>query len=396
MGTYLETLPVTGWKIPDEQAIRALCKGEGACISLYLSAHSAGSGTTPTRDRLRALRPEFEQVLRRRGVLAPDCADLLAPIDDLTTSPHLQSGHNEGIALFRSPNQFLAFRLPWAVRELWAVEGRFLIRPLLEMIRASRPFYMLLLGRKHVRLFHCLGKESHLVSLPAEVPVDFDTFEATDAPDHDLLNHSSSGPSTGQMGGVLFGTGGEQDKAYRKMHDFHKAISRGLRSVLASGEEPLVLAGTDADVASYMKVNLYPRTVERSVGCMADNSLGPAELASLAAKIVHEWMSPEELRARQVYERSSHQLTSAEMLAILSAAAGGRVMNLYVAAGSTPQKGDVDQIIGHLGLAGEFPASADDLTNAAIVETLRTGGSAWTLPADQMPEPVELAAVFRY
>jgi hypothetical protein len=47
-------------------------------------------------------------------------------------------------------------------------------------------------------------------------------------------------------------------------------------------------------------------------------------------------------------------------------------------------------------LVATEPAEREDLINAAVVETLRTGGEVFVLPQDKMPVTNPVAAILRY
>jgi len=396
MQTDVVSSPAAELSIPDWKEIRVLCEYARPCISLYLGGHSKGSGSAPTSERIRRALPEIERFLFERGVSESDCAALLAPIAQMARSERSSAGHAGGLAVFRSPRGFAEMWLPWSLADLVVVESRCFIRPLCEMARANQKLFILALARKHVRLLESVGDHCSQLLLPPAVPLEIEALNARGQPADAFRNRSSAGPGVGDKEGVGFGSGAGHDKDYQKMHAFHKAIDRGLHAMLAACGHPLVVAGTEADVASYLKINTYKPTVARAVIGSPDGGLTDIELCKLARHASQDWLSDDESRALQRRERAPQGRISTESLEILRAAAAGRIMDLFVSAGGTRQCANVDEICDRTQLSGEFPGSNDDLSNAAMVETVRHYGQVWLLPPEHMPESVRMTAVFRY
>ncbi|MCZ2147672.1 MAG: hypothetical protein LC126_07840 [Bryobacterales bacterium] len=396
MQANVETPHLTEWNVPDAGMMRELCGYAGACVSLYVQSHAPGAGSAAAGNWMKSVMPEIAQSLGERGMKAAEVTALLSPLEELASREKMQTGSSGGVAVFRSPRDVIVIRLPWDMPASWTVAGRFHVRPLYEALRAYPRFFVLALARKRVRLLECLVDRCRDVPLPDSVPRSLPEFGEFDQPDHDHVNRSFAGPGKGDMGAVRFGTGASLDKDYHRLHDFHKKIAQTLDGMLAKTMAPLVVGATGTDAASYRKVSTYPRIVEGAAGGSPDDGMTDFQVAALARPLVSDWIDPEEARALDQYRRAGRTLTSAETHEILAAAAGGRVQHLFVARGGSAQLGDVDRISGHVLLAGEFPSSGDDLTNAAMVETVRHSGNVWPLAGDRMPDGAGMAALLRY
>ncbi|MFN7931881.1 MAG: hypothetical protein U0R19_01065 [Bryobacteraceae bacterium] len=386
----------SNWHVPAWADLRELCEQQGACLSIYMGCHMGGGGTATTADRLRALLPALEEALVDRGVLAPDREDLLAPIRMLTRDATLEKGHEEGLAIFRSPHLFHIYKIPWEAQETWRLEGRFYLRPLWEMLTMNRSFLVLALARKRIRLLEWNHGMTREVPLPVDVPTDLEGFGAFKRPDHDLMGKSSAGPSVGKMTGVVFGTGAGHDKEYHQLHDFHKAIDRGLHPHLNNVHIPLVLAGTEVDVASYLRINTYPLILVEAVSGSTDGGWTDEEITRFARRIVQRWSPEQERKALADIDRAIPREKSLEMNRIVVSAEAGRVLHLFVALGADDQYGNLDRVSGRILLSGEFRSSNDDFVNAAMIETVMHDGNVWVLPPERMPEKASVAAMFRY
>ena len=103
-----------------------------------------------------------------------------------------------------------------------------------------------------------------------------------------------------------------------------------------------------------------------------------------------------EKRALQRYERAGIGRRTVELLEAVRSAAEGRVADLFVAAGTAPEYGNVDEICGRAVEPGHFESNSDELINTAMVETVRRHGHVWLLSPEQMPDSVSVAALWRY
>jgi hypothetical protein len=314
-------------------------------------------------------------------------------LGELAKEFEMEKGHRVSLAFFRSPGTWAAFRLPGEVEPCWAVEGRLLVRPLIRFLREHRPFHLLALARKHIRLLECQPEACRDVELPESVPRDLQSFGDFDRPDHDLFNQSPAGRDAGRMVSVQFGT--TTDKPFQRLHDFHKAIDRGIWPLLEGKRLPLVLAGTDADAASFRKVASFQPVVGGFVSGSPDGGVTDSTLFRLGNQLMEHWLSDEERQAVHEFMRAGSTQVSVETGTILRFAAKGRVHHLFLTA-SQPQLGDADHIAGKRLHAGEFSGNQDDLVNAAVVETIKHKGRVWYLPEERMPAKATLAAMFRF
>ena len=86
-----------------------------------------------------------------------------------------------------------------------------------------------------------MSRNSRGVELPKGTPKTLDEALGFNQPDHELMNRSSSGPSTGAMRGVQFGTGSERETQHAHLHDFYRAVDRGVSRTSAFVPIPIDL-----------------------------------------------------------------------------------------------------------------------------------------------------------
>jgi len=177
------------------------------------------------------------------------------------------------------------------------------------------------------------------------------------------------------MRGVQFGTGSEREKQHGHLHDFYRAVDRGLNALLFSQQTPLILAGVEEDLAIYRSVSTYPNLLDQTIHG-SPTGRAKAELAR-EARIVA--LSDSHKRAAAALAKAAEQFGpgrfSTDLDAILRAAVQGRVIDLYIDENSR-RLGDFDG----KAVGGRNFWHAEDLLNVAAVETLRYGGQVHTLP----------------
>ncbi len=187
--------------------MREMLRSEGPCVTILLPPYRPGEQAGSQAALLRSMIPEASKQLTDRGYAKSSAAALLAPLERLLDDPALVSGSRWSRTVFCSPSVFELVQLTQPFDESLTVSGSFAIRKMAAELSRPPAFYILALSRTEVELLRCAGLHAEKVKLPAGVPSTLDEAMAFDAPDHDLVNRSAAGTSTGDMRGVRFGTG---------------------------------------------------------------------------------------------------------------------------------------------------------------------------------------------
>ncbi len=356
---------------------------EGICATAYLSGHKAASGSRPMRVRLRSMIAEAERLLEKRGVLPTDRESLLEPLRQRMESPELEAGHANGTVLLRTTRRLETVALPWEVEDVVVVDSYPYLTPMLRGGATHREFLLLALSKKNTRLLECRPSAQHPIDLPAGVARGLEELQGFDKPEQ----------SRGKAAGVTFALDTFSEKEKLHLHDFCKALSRGLHPLLEKRGLPLVLAGATAELVAYRDTSGFPLLVAQAIEGSPDMGWSDAELAENGRAAIRAWQPVEAVHAVDLYLRAGTGKKSVEIAEILRAAAAGRVLDLFLT-GQSQDTGDVDQILGRVRPRGSPSGEDDHLANAAAVETWRHGGSVWYLN-----EPLDgsaIAAVFRW
>jgi Bacterial archaeo-eukaryotic release factor family 3 len=376
------------------ETIRDLVRTEGPCITVILPPYRPGEPGKPAASILKTDLQEAAGKLAARKIAKPLIEELLEPLHQLTHEEESLAGSGLARAILRSHGVFRQFELPVPPTpvQACAVGDCFWIRPILKSLAVPERIYVLDLNKKSVTLLECGLSDAAPVVLPKGTPRTLDEALNFDVPDHDLMNRSSAGPSTGAMGGVKFGTGYGREAQRAHLHDFYKAVDRGVNEVLRSVEWPLVLAGVEEDVDVYRSVNIYPHVAEKSIPAGAGQPLASSHILRQARDaVLFDLERRAELRVAEFKERFAPARFSLDLDAILRAAAEGRVCDLYLDENGVRVGNFEGKIFG-----GHANWHNEDLLNVAAVETLLGGGGVYPLPSHSMPSGAIAAAMFRY
>jgi Bacterial archaeo-eukaryotic release factor family 3 len=364
------------------------------CISIYMPAHRAGVETLQEPIRLKNLIRQLRRDLAARNIREAETQRLLQPLEQLAGDYDFWQHQSDGIAIFRSPNQFWHYRLPVEFQELAVAGRRFHLKPLFPMLWGDERFFILALSQNRVRLF-CASRdairEMNLESVPgalreaalpekAEITIQVHTAGAGNLPGGGLVYHG--------------GMAGAEDRKV-ELTQFFRQVDRGLHDLLGQSQAPLVVASVDYLFPLYREASTHSRLLAEVIAGNPDN-LTAAELRARGWEIVRpHFEKPQDDATQKYFEWKDTPRTSSDIATILLAARQGRVASLFVAVG-IQQWGTFDPDSGQVTLLQEPAPDADDLLNLAALLTYSEGGSVFGLAPENMPDGQAVAAVFRY
>ena len=361
--------------ILDGPAMKFLAGCQGPCITIVVPAHHPGAQEGSRKAQVHGLvRTAAEQL--KRGKLASQAAELLAPLEEIAQESGVEAG-GAGFAIFRSPEYTARYYLPDAPIQKLVIGDYFYLTPFVTDAFALHEFFVLGLSTKQLRLFQYANGECHELPWPAAVPPSLDAAGGFDQPDHDLENRSVSGPSTGAMKGVHVGTLSDREKFPEYLHHFFEIVDRGLKPTVDG--KPLLLMGVHEEVVAYRRTAKHAHIL--TTDCLGNiDFLTLPDIAVRAAKACrgHHQLIAERVLA-DYQEMPDRGRTLADVPAVVQAAGEGRVHRLCVRLDT--------EVSGPNG---------EELVNAAVVETLRAGGEVFVLPKNKMPPALLLAAILRY
>lgn len=375
--------------------IKALAMETGPCLSLFASWQKSGN-TRELQTRWKGLIRQAGQRMEEQGVNAEARRSLLDSLEGVLDTEDLTSEAGQGIAVFRSPNVTRVVRLPNAVEDSIVVADHFSIRRLLPVLDADRYFYILALSQKHMRLLRCTGHSSEEVPWPsAAVPNNLDEFLGFDKPDHNLENRSTAGQLAGSSRSVQFGTGSDKEDRAQYLHNFFRAIDKGLNDIFRNETAPLVLAGVEYELAIYRDICSYEHIAAEGVHGAPDGLKG-GELHKRALEVAAKEMQGSRDKFLTQYDKFyGAGKASADIKEIVRAAYDGRVAFLFVTEGGEVP-GNFDEASRRVRKHGQPHLGDEDLLNAAAIQTMLHSGEVFITPHNQLPNHSRIAAIFRY
>ena len=129
-----------------------LAESQGPAVSIFMPTHRAGQEIRQDPIRLKNLVKQAEQQLINEGTRPTEARNLLEPVAGLVEDAAFWRHQAEGLAVFRSPDVFRTYRVPFPIGEYVDVSDRFYIKPLLPLLINETRFYVLALSQRAVRL----------------------------------------------------------------------------------------------------------------------------------------------------------------------------------------------------------------------------------------------------
>lgn len=281
--------------------------------------------------------------------------------------------------------------MPYSVAALLVIADRFHLKPLLPLLHTNGRFYVLALSRKRVRLLR--GDRDHTEELPLRgMPTSLAEAVASDDFERGRSFRQGSGATArGAIQETL------RDRVKEETLRYCQQVNHGLQPYLHDERAPLLLAGVTSMLAIYRQANTYSYLVDDAL-IGAPDHLSAATLHAQAWEIVQ----PSFLRAQQDAAARYHQLAAstparatANIRKILTSAFQGRIETIFVAL-DRHCWGQYDADSGAIELHNDQALNDTDLLDLAAVQTMLHGGTAYAVPAVQLPDAALAAAILRY
>jgi hypothetical protein len=327
-----------------QEDLKRLAAVSGPCLTILEPLRDNYSQVTKPETRIVAAIQEATRLLEEKGFDAAERDEMLRPLRKVALNTEW-TGRTGSFIMFRAPEFTLTSFWPDPLPSRAHFAEEFLVLPLLPRFLSKRDFWLLALSIKSVRLFRGASDGLVEVALPANVASSLSKDEAFDQPDHSLRSRSTAGPSVGAMKGVQFGTSSANELKVDYLHDFFKAIDRGIHPILAKDPQPLILAGVTRELAIYRTVNTYSPVLTGAVH-------GSTE--TFSASFLHakagELISAYSARAMngvlvEMEEAGNRGLLVTDPAAVIEAASKGQIAELIVApaaAGFAQREGTIN------------------------------------------------------
>lgn len=366
---------------------------QGPFVSIYMPTHRVPTELRQDSLRMKNLLRQAEDKLITKGLRTPEAKTILEPAEKLLSRVLFWRGQKDGLAIFLSPDFDRIYPLPVDVPELVIVGERFHIKPLLSLLGGGE-FYILALSQNQVRLLQASPFSISEVEVEG-LPQSLDEALRYEDPEKQLQFHTGTQKVTGDRAAMFHGHGVGTDDARNKLLRFCQHVDRGLHDILRDEQAPLILAAVDYLLPIFSEASSYPHLLSEMVSGNPE-ALSPEALLHHAWPLVEPHLNQSQQEAEAKYRglggtgRSSHKLEE-----IIPAAYNGRVEFLFVGVGRQVW-GIYNQQQNELQRFPESQSDAEDLLDAAALQTLLKGGSVFAVEPEVVPDGRDIAAVFRY
>jgi release factor family 3 len=378
--------------LSQEELTSVLADTRAPAISMFLPTHRAGPDIRQDALRLKDLLKQAEQHLLAAGRRSVEVRDLLTPITDLLDDGAFWRHQGDGLAIFRSPDVFRVYRMPFAFEEFCLVSERFSVKPLLPLLINDARFYVLALSQNAVRLLECSRDHLSEISLPTVPQGMQEGLPIGPAPQLQNYTLPVGGPHAGRFHG--HGVGIDDSDVVNVTRYFHR-VNEGLKDILKDQRIPLILACVEYLAPIFKEVSSY-RPILKSVVAGNPDRISNEELHRKAWRIAEaHFQHAPDIAAAQYHEGTAKGRAGNRLQDVLTAAYQGRIATLFVPRG-IQRWGRFDFERLALEEHEEERTGDEELLDLAAMQALIHGGTVYGVKSDEMPDRQLLAAVYRY
>lgn len=334
----------------------------------------------------------FDETLR-----VPDIAALLEPAARLLRqSDGFWREAGEGVVIYLASGWDYIARLPLRFEPQVVVGREFYVKPLVPLLTGNGRFFILGLCQNDVCFFEATRDSIRRIPLSG-VPTSLEEALAYDDPEKQSQFHTSTSPAAagGRRSAVFFGHGTIESQKKDELLRFCQQVDAGLQPLLRRESAPLLVACVDYLFPIFQEANSYAQLLPANLS-------GNPSLLSEYELLQHAWplvkpvfeQAREEALGQYGHARGMRR-ASAEVDRVVVAAHHGRVETLFTVVGQSVF-GRYDAADARVEIHNIPEVEDEDLLDTAVRFTLRSGGTIYALPLEEMPEGGDLAAIFRY
>ena len=364
--------------------------GDEVCLSLFMPMERGPDKAQENRIRLKNLSKTIENRLTDQDIPKEQGEQFLDSVETLLGNGRLPS-NSDGMALFAKEDDTQVHFLPHSFAERVMIDNQFYIKPLLPLLTEDRDFYLLALSQNDVRLYQANQAKIDDIT-PSDLPRSIDEAMEYEDPEKRQQYHTSTDSPQAASQPASFHTHHPDEEKKSRIRRFFQQVDKSISDHIATNDLPLVLIGVDYLLPIYREVNSYNHLLERDIEGNPER-LAEHELQVQAWEIVRHYFAQARQDALEKFNTmQGSDKVSTDLDEIVAAAHYGRIDTLFTAE-DKERWGTFNEKTGQVQKA---EAGQHELTNLASRHTLLNNGTAYMLPATDMPEEAPLAAIFRY
>lgn len=254
-------------QLPDPTELAQLQNfAEPFCVTMYAPAIEVdpNGATNPNKIELKNLLSQAEVALLNDGVDERIVGKTLRPARALLDSPDFWSRHSESLALFMHPALFRSYRLPEDVPYIVTIARGFNLQPLQDILGQNRPYLLLALSHKNVRMYQ--GDRFQLRPLQLKnFPTNMKQTLNIDEYPKAWETHTIAPTGGGKGSEAFHGQYNVSQTNKEMLFLFFRKIDSALRKFLQEKDMPLILAGVEYLLPIYRQANTSPYLVNEGI-----------------------------------------------------------------------------------------------------------------------------------
>lgn len=379
------------YQLTMDRLLALLADHEPPCISLYqpTSRHHPDNQQDPIR--FKNLIRAADESLRRRYPTR-DVRGLMKPLQELPADNQFWNHARDGLAVLTGAGVLDVFRLQRPVPELAIVADGFHVKPLLRYLQSADRFQVLALTRDRATVF-----EGNRYALdPAPLADDFPSrLEQVVKRERSEPGLSVASSSAG-VGSAKMLRGHGEAKHDADTEKFFRAVSQAVAAQFSKPSGlPLVLAALAEHHAMFRDVSQNPLLVADGLSANP-GALSEDELQLQVWTVLEPHYLARLERLKKSYTAAAARQTgSADLADVARAAVAGQVETLLIEADRV-SPGVIDRDSGSIRAGALESPLVDDMFDDLAELVLLKGGEVVVVPAEGMPTPAGLAAIYRF
>lgn len=364
------------------------------CISLYLPTSKAGMEVNEQSDaiRLKNALQQMESRLQAKGLNQLQIKTWLEPGYKMVQDETFWTRLSPGLVLFIADGYFKFIKTPMPVAEDLVIESSFYVTPLVPILTSTEDFYVVVVSKKQVKLFHGDAFGMQFINVPG-LPQGMADAQTPDKDEETTFRMAEGGQ--GAAGYHGHGGGNNVDDKALIATYLESADDVLWKEVLHDKTAPLLIAGVEYMIPIYKSVADYKYLWNDVLTGSYEHTDTPTLYAHAREKL-QPLFEQKQQKALTLYgNQSATALTTSIVDDIVPSAYYARVAHLFVQRGAHVW-GTFDEMANILEVHQSEQETSEHLIDNAVVKTLQTGGDVYLLEKDKMPADAPLAAILRY
>ena len=362
---------------------------ESPCASFYMSTNAVHKGEFKKLEiEFKNLLQEVEEKLKNNWDFKQrDIDKFLKEAYTLSADSTFWQEQKEGLAVFISEARFDYFKLEVDTYNKAYVSYNFNLKQLISEFQNNQRYYLMALSPNHNQLYQVSRNNIEKVKLE-NLPLNIKEFLNLDgeaAEKHQSVN--SAGGSS-----VFHGQGGASDDDNEDLIHYLKEIDKVINQELKE-DSYLVIAADDSVFYLYKNINNYDKLLDENLSGNT-KQMNQKELREKSWKLVEPHFNDYLENAKDKYlELKASDKTSDELEDIVEAANYGKIDTLLVNK-RAEKAGNFNEDENEIKI---MKNNKDyDLYNYAAAETIKNGGTVFSIEKTEMPEKADIVAIYRY